>query len=217
MYGTPLVTLHVSVWVEILIFLCYLKIWLVTLHVSVWVEMCIYVCVQIFVLCHAPRERVSWNICVVYMCFCQNRHAPRERVSWNVIIISYNFYWYCHAPRERVSWNAFAGLWSLQNSQSRSTWACELKFNPTIYIPHIGKVTLHVSVWVEISNLLDQVMPKMSRSTWACELKSKLAKESDFNICHAPRERVSWNYRKSDNRTFGQGHAPRERVSWNRF
>ena len=55
------------------------------------------------------------------------------------------------------------------------------------------KVTLHVSVWVEIVSLPKYCFFILSRSTWACELK----------------------YRLSAHRLPFQGHAPRERVSWN--
>ena len=98
--------------------------------------------------CHAPRERVSWNhvYISVFPYFCS--HAPRERVSWN---FSYGLrltLWCCHAPRERVSWNAFYSL-------------CNF----------LVMVTLHVSVWVEITNKIFKVATWQSRSTWACELK----------------------------------------------
>ena len=54
---------------------------------------------------------------------------------------------------------------------SRSTWACELKFQS-------------VATW-------QLLLP--SRSTWACELKLKMCECISNNLCHAPRERVSWN------------------------
>ena len=42
----------------------------------------------------------------------------------------------------------------------------------------------------------------MSRSTWACELKFLNEDGEEEIICHAPRERVSWNeksgYKKGD-------------------
>ena len=76
---------------------------------------------------HAPRERVSWNAnIIVNVCRFQS-HAPRERVSWNCFYQIFPLRGNCHAPRERVSWNA--------------DW---LKYENFI------KVTLHVSVWVEI-------------------------------------------------------------------
>ena len=58
--------------------------------------------------CHAPRERVSWNIIKVYKQNKKKGHAPRERVSWNIVDG-------CRVTTEDV--------------------------------------TLHVSVWVEISML----------------------------------------------------------------
>ena len=55
-------------------------------------------------------------------------HAPRERVSWNQVVIHIRNLKLSHAPRERVSWN------------------------PTGVTKLTGVlVTLHVSVWVEIS------------------------------------------------------------------
>ena len=59
----------------------------------------------------------------------------------------------------------------LSRSKSRSTWACELKFN----------------IW------FDNITKEVSRSTWACELKSFPATPFNVVLCHAPRERVSWN------------------------
>ena len=143
------------------------------------------------------------------------RHAPRERVSWNIFSKAFSFLLPSHAPRERVSWNLENGRWK-----------------------DVQTVTLHVSVWVEIS---------ADNSVIA------------FRTSHAPRERVSWNkttlsscmtkqvtlhvsvwveiHRRGQfwgswkasrstwacelkllylyYSTFVNGHAPRERVSWN--
>ena len=166
------VTLHVSVWVE----MCHRRNSSiqthVTLHVSVWVEIVktIYVryntksrstwaCeLKFFIVGNETDEngsRSTWacelkchkshpfNICF--------RHAPRERVSWNSILpmLESTATGRRHAPRERVSWNLPSKL---------SKQPC--------------KVTLHVSVWVEITN--------------------KFLKLQRCNS-HAPRERVSWN------------------------
>ena len=79
------VTLHVSVWVEILGIYISLSKNSVTLHVSVWVEI---LCQTIYLKqepCHAPRERVSWNIFTAPAGILALGHAPRERVSWNVL------------------------------------------------------------------------------------------------------------------------------------
>ena len=101
-----------------------------------------------------------------------NRHAPRERVSWNSLTVWFLFLLDSHAPRERVSWN-----------KELSMWVNKLM------------VTLHVSVWVEMSLCLLILLCWTSRSTWACELKYTLRKFYRLNVGHAPRERVSWNNR----------------------
>ena len=120
-------------------------------------------------------------------------HAPRERVSWNLVGQPWFSPTLSHAPRERVSWNCFICYTFVPIFRSRSTWACELKSPLSVSSTCLWPVTLHVSVWVEIS-LLDcvrnrgrvtlhvsvwvemmiaqkQRFVKQSRSTWACELK----------------------------------------------
>ena len=82
------VTLHVSVWVEILNRERSDHLAWVTLHVSVWVEMRLRRARQKRYKCHAPRERVSWNI-GFGGCFLEaHSHAPRERVSWNALFLT---------------------------------------------------------------------------------------------------------------------------------
>ncbi len=119
-------------------------------------------------------------------------HAPRERVSWNVSDHVSVLVYLGHAPRERVSWNCRLGLSAEFHRRSRSTWACELKSfvldlltSATGHAPRERVswnlmlnfcekkqyVTLHVSVWVEMTfSAIPQELQK-SRSTWACELK----------------------------------------------
>ena len=99
---------------------------------------------------------------------------------------------YSHAPRERVSWNA-------------RLIACVL----------CVLVTLHVSVWVEIVRSLHRLSSAASRSTWACELKCYKDKYQGWRDSHAPRERVSWNFKLLFRYHRYSRHAPRERVSWN--
>ena len=99
--------------------------------------------------CHAPRERVSWNIQALLHYTKALSHAPRERVSWNLSLFLNLKVEKRHAPRERVSWNKLG-----------------LGICPEF------KVTLHVSVWVEIEYYNPEMFP---------------------DISHAPRERVSWN------------------------
>ena len=229
------VTLHVSVWVEIrsnnsaFASIMSRSTWACELKFddlngmtteqqsrSTWAcELkCARICGALHRWRHAPRERVSWNYH-----FCKHYHilvghAPRERVSWNALADFATGWIKGHAPRERVSWNA-----------SHTDTGI------------ISDVTLHVSVWVEMSPEVVIYTIVSSRSTWACELKSQIqnyrlpanlsrstwACELKFSICrvtewqwrHAPRERVSWNFILV--RFFGQyiSHAPRERVSWN--
>ena len=165
-------------------------------------------------LCHAPRERVSWNIKGLSWPHERIGHAPRERVSWNekfptintifdvtlhvsvwveigVFAIFVKFFT-SHAPRERVSWNMPLSI--KLHFKSGSTWACELK-------------------WMSLNCLL---RPRWSRSTWACELKFDVRFPNFATFWrHAPRERVSWNEKSAKTESDMNGHAPRERVSWN--
>ena len=123
---------------------------------------------------------------------------------------------------------------------SRSTWACELKLLTSVCLGSRQRVTLHVSVWVEISLWVSQgcscrvtlhvsvwveIWPlsvclsrAMSRSTWACELKST----SLFPIHAEMPSRSTWACelkfcKISDILSMSWCHAPRERVSWNRI
>ena len=141
-----------SVWVEIR-----LRCWIFTSHIksrSTWAceSKCKFLQFYRSKCSHAPRERVSWNrryrpcknryavtlhVSVWVEILCQTIylkqepcHAPRERVSWNIFTAPAGILALGHAPRERVSWNV------LSHSSSNSLL-----------------VTLHVSVWVEISML----------------------------------------------------------------
>ena len=93
---------------------------------------------------------------------------------------------------------------------SRSTWACELKSWNYATILNGERVTLHVSVWVEMYNRLVAVdgnyvtlhvsvwveiwqrgrtlKTMTSRSTWACELKLKYP----FISCSHTASRSTW-------------------------
>ena len=143
----------------------------VTLHVSVWVEIFLFEAAIAVATRHAPRERVSWNVDALPSSPVVTCHAPRERVSWNSKLKRISLFVKCHAPRERVSWNR----------------ACR----PSCYL--WCKVTLHVSVWVEIYHEQLRHSACWSRSTWACELKWSMTKAQSKLKSHAPRERVSWN------------------------
>ena len=56
---------------------------IVTLHVSVWVEILNEDVLEEHFDGHAPRERVSWNWAATLSARSWLGHAPRERVSWN--------------------------------------------------------------------------------------------------------------------------------------
>ena len=120
------------------------------------------------------------------------RHAPRERVSWNWIIYVLFRKRHCHAPRERVSWNEeikeskrkeavtlHVSVWveipihSRKHwaKMSRSTWACELKYE----------------CWWQNSEVSGHA-PR-ERVSW----NEQMPDNSVDEIGHAPRERVSWN------------------------
>ena len=122
-----------------------------------------------------------------------------------------------HAPRERVSWNILEEKEKNSSAGSRSTWACELKSAILFITILVSNVTLHVSVWVEITFIFQMRVNLASRSTWACELKSPRTASPRCAAGHAPRERVSWNFRRYNIWQDTSSHAPRERVSWNGF
>ena len=167
---------------------------LVTLHVSVWVEMQWASRQPLRVVSHAPRERVSWNILFRFMEWGWNSHAPRERVSWNlsksekkqaVIVTLHVSVWVEIFPSQRKN----------KLLLSRSTWACELKL-------YITKSTTSFnwsrSTWAcELKCIWghSQELWNASRSTWACELKWNSCHKYSAVERHAPRERVSWNIR----------------------
>ena len=121
------VTLHVSVWVEIALIPLLPKIDKVTLHVSVWVEITNKSTTENIANCHAPRERVSWNVKITFaklVCkvtlhvsvwveipkryrWCITAKVTLHVSVWVEIIMPLTACTtpYSHAPRERVSWN----------------------------------------------------------------------------------------------------------------
>ena len=141
---------------------------------------------------HAPRERVSWNFLSWNNFLSDYSHAPRERVSWNLK-------WKTLRKRKQVTlhvsvWvemlrmSANSSMWS-----SRSTWACELKFNVRW---NYMIVSMSRSTWACELKFFKQCMlfcTVSSRSTWACELKLPFFNALEIVTSHAPRERVSWN------------------------
>ena len=103
--ATILVTLHVSVWVEIFNSRFSVFVWIVTLHVSVWVEITMLPLLKLWYSSRSTwacelkswlwsyhrSERVTLHVsvwveiaCVAEFFNATLSHAPRERVSWNV-------------------------------------------------------------------------------------------------------------------------------------
>ena len=142
-------------------------------------------------------------------------HAPRERVSWNWVFAEHWHRRGSHAPRERVSWNCLSDV-ARAFHESRSTWACELKWQ---HKAHSWLIVKSRSTWaceLKFNVRWNYVIISMSRSTWACELKYGCLCHAQSFCGHAPRERVSWNSAVEVCNSAAAGHAPRERVSWNR-
>ena len=122
-------------------------------------------------LCHAPRERVSWN-------FSTKKSGKRTakvtlHVSvWVEISVSEDGTVVANVTLHVSVWvEIFDKLYKATPDESRSTWACELKWQACIgcvrmpchaprervswnskelYRAQSDFVTLHVSVWVEI-------------------------------------------------------------------
>ena len=123
---------------------------LVTLHVSVWVEIKIWL-----IKFRSLQSRSTWA-CELKLISSghwapTNGHAPRERVSWNVPTNKLGIKEECHAPRERVSWNTSAEKIAekLAVTLHVSVWV-EIAMALAASVRSL--VTLHVSVWVEIMN-----------------------------------------------------------------
>ena len=122
------VTLHVSVWVEIISDTVLQGNGIVTLHVSVWVEITSsYPSVMI----RKVTLHVSVWVEIVHILVIQLHVVVTLHVSvWVEMIAS-----------KVIS----------HFSMSRSTWACELKLSVCQFPTVILNVTLHVSVWVEMT------------------------------------------------------------------
>ena len=165
------VTLHVSVWVEMnwkflckrrarsrSTWACELKcfkyiIWQselkVTLHVSVWVEI-----LFAFFIFSPFLSRSTWA-CELKCCTCyswQWGYRVTLHVSvWveiqNLLTHVNNIFVTLHVS---VWVEIVVDLFARAIAESRSTWACELKFMLIACLLCAFIVTLHVSVWVEM-------------------------------------------------------------------
>ena len=160
-----------SVWVEIDKSYLYFFAVIVTLHVSVWVEIHHLPHLAQNCNCHAPRERVSWNLLPYRAQMFELNVTLHVSVWVEIEKFGYTSWTDCVTLHVRVWVEIFCLLHKSFMGGSRSTWACELKFNVR---------------W-------NYVIVSMSRSTWACELKCTVVSSHWNRYSHAPRERVSWN------------------------
>ncbi len=171
LYTSVPVTLHVSVWVEIFISSAVLTSACVTLHVSVWVEI---FATRAFWLYDYVTLHVSVWVEIINCTAWNNTAVVTLHVSVWVEIIVPNLYIVISIVTLHVSvWVEIKHSKPTMNvEESRSTWACELKWRRgwtskrrTRHAPRervswnvwCGKevepsaVTLHVSVWVEMT------------------------------------------------------------------
>ncbi len=232
---------------------------MVTLHVSVWVEISLFA----FYFFSFPRSRSTWacelklNILSALQGHCESRSTWACELKLLPLAVVTSIFesrstWACELKFDKS--DSF-----INDTKSRSTWACELK--SCGHLEYIGRlyvtlhvsvwveitrsssftielwVTLHVSVWVEIIYIVVWNFLLASRSTWACELKCKNQKQNvsaeqsrstwacelkfpySFQISLLLMSRSTWacelKYSFSKNHKRENGHAPRERVSWN--
>ncbi len=187
--------------------------------------------------CHAPRERVSWNLpyqpwavlsgwsrstwACELKCLCLSElsfavgHAPRERVSWNLKILKY-LKWQEVTLHVSVWVEMYALIFELAVPDVTLHVSVWVEIQPAYACARQCQVTLHVSVWVEIPlvhcqpNHLTRHAPR-ERVSWN-QIRPKCRYQS---ARHAPRERVSWNIDGVLRQGHKMRHAPRERVSWN--
>ena len=230
---------------------------MVTLHVSVWVEI-----VTIQSIMYSPWSRSTWACELKFASIFARHSLHMSRSTWACELKFRPQWWHIHHLWSRSTWAcelkcSFLNPWHC-TIWSRSTWACELKslaqcqmwrrqchaprervswnfsgilmpaldqvtLHVSVWVEitklweakYIEAVTLHVSVWVEIVNIMKSCVRVWSRSTWACELK----------YCYiriwylSSRSRSTWacelKFVTFSSNTRIMSHAPRERVSWN--
>ena len=190
--STLSVTLHVSVWVEIV---CATEIFQNILSRSTWAcELKFKFFLPIIIdHSHAPRERVSWNakissgfapIMSRSTWACELKYFGHlSTPNWVQVTLHVSVWVEICAPwggRRSVCVTLHVSVWveiikrlkpivkrSSHAPRERVSWNC-IGGNRKILLC----VTLHVSVWVEI--FCSYFFPQfgVSRSTWACELKS---------------------------------------------
>ncbi len=144
----------------------------VTLHVSVWVEIKIVATLQLF-----KQSRSTWACELKFTISLNFVSSALSRSTWAcelkcIICTVCSCHW-SHAPRERVSWNLYTRSKgdTCKVTLHVSVWV-EMFLH--VYVTIFWYVTLHVSVWVEILLIPYNQQLFWSRSTWACELKYSL-------------------------------------------
>ena len=159
-----------SVWVEIRANRIIYTNSPVTLHVSVWVEI---ICQEIH--SKSTVSRSTWACELKSFPLFQPRVHTLSRSTWACELkwpiyntIPNNGLVTLHVS---VWVEIVFPSQSLVPLPSRSTWACELKCTVSRFASFFCIVTLHVSVWVEIWSTRLLLRLLKSRSTWACELK----------------------------------------------
>ena len=165
-----LVTLHVSVWVEIFVSgkgFCFL------VSRSTWA--CELKFINFYRICLVIRSRSTWA--------CELKYAI------NTLFYSYSMVTLHVSVWVEILWNV---LLKCTNAVTLhvSVW---VEITRSLWNVSLCRVTLHVSVWVEIWQWSYWELNRKSRSTWACELKCGDIQQRHMERRHAPRERVSWN------------------------
>ena len=159
---------------------------------SVWVEIN-----KFWIFLGIISSRSTWACELKY-------HTKADKAAWKQVTLHVSVWVEIQTRglfRERLGVTLHVSVWvEIERSffatisiRSRSTWACELKYNLRYRHMESGR---HA--------------PR-ERVSWNANSLPKLLAV----ICHAPRERVSWNLQGHATASNWNCHAPRERVSWN--
>ena len=143
-----------------------------------------------------PLSRSTWACELKYLwqkeTLWQRCHAPRERVSWNLMFSSKQ-----HVIPVTLHVSVWVEICdtSLTPScwKSRSTWACELKwwFKEEAYgwECHAPRERVSWNTEEQLETYGGKCHAPRERVSWNMIWQSAIP----FIKCHAPRERVSWN------------------------
>ena len=165
-----LVTLHVSVWVEIQNLFAHINNVFVTLHVSVWVEIATRFsnCCTLYVTLHVsvwveiyPRKwHENGAFVTLHVSVWVEMDVLRWRVAYDQVTLHVSVW-------VEIIHSANLG----KSARSRSTWACELKlFYKALHFGRVGHAPRERVSWNTPFGRVS-LRTTASRSTWACELK----------------------------------------------